>query len=148
MPKVTEYPIIDTGENTKVLGVNEGEVVQVNANSLGGGEQWEVIYENSNGAITGEYTKILDIDAREIIRVTRASQGEDAVSGGWYPSVTSLEMLTLTPNLNYETFIIRQGDGEPKFTYIGYIQYSDMNFSFFGSPLIDKLIYKIERLVK
>ena len=43
MPKITDYDIIDAGENTKVLGVNEGEVVQVNANSLGGGEQWDNI---------------------------------------------------------------------------------------------------------
>lgn len=151
MPKITDNeaypPVTEVKESDKLLGVQEGEVRQFPANLVGGGgEQWEVIYENSNGAIIGEYTKTLDPDAGEIIRVTRVSQG--VLSDGWSPSVTSLEMLTLTPNLQYETFIIRKDGSAPEFNYIGYIQYSDMDFSFVGNPMINKLIYKIERLVK
>ena len=86
MPKITDYPIIDAGEDTKVLGVNdEGEVVQVNANSIG--EQWEDITDKFT---EGTYSANLhnlnsnfgrnDVNAKGVFRVYLETLNEGANS--------------------------------------------------------------------
>ncbi len=110
----------------------------------GGGEQWETVWEDENGATSGNFSKA--IIPTKPLRLTVFAQGFiNNVSDELIVDSKAVVVVIVGNGRRYD-LMYNDTTSNGVLTNGGYFEFYENNWEFIGNPVITKPIFKIEVL--